>query len=428
MANSHRSLIAWPTWTRPLVLAVAAGLSVMMIPAPALADDPVREWNEIARQLIVVPAFSPVQQTRAMAIVHVAMHDAVNAITADYERYNPVGSPPSGASPQAATIAAARRALEGIGGDSSFLAQAYAASLSRHGIDPGDPGLAFGEAIADGILALRENDGATAATFPYLPPTAGAPGVWTPMSSAPAAQALLPGWGQVRPWVIRSSSQFLPEPPPALDSERYARDHREVQQVGALVSPDRSDEQTNIALFWRASPTALWNPILRQVVEVRQLDLATTAQVMALFYLAAADASVACWDAKYLYNFWRPQPAIARGDEDGNDATAHDAAWRPLVATPPHPEYPSGHTTNSGAMAFALALLFGDSPGFVMEATSTTNPGFVREWRAFSEGVDEVIDARVYSGIHFRTADEVGARLGRQVARFVVTHALRPRR
>ena len=129
---------------------------------------------------------------------------------------------------------------------------------------------------------------------------------------------------------------------------------------------------------------------------------------MALFYLAAADASVACWEAKYAYNFWRPQPAIARGDEDGNDATAGDPAWRPLIPTPPHPDYVSGHTANSGAMAFVLAGIFGDSPGFVVEMTSSQNVGFVRQWQTFSEGVQEVIDARVYSGIHFRTADEVG--------------------
>ena len=147
---------------------------------------------------------------------------------------------------------------------------------------------------------------------------------------------------------------------------------------------------------------------------------------MALFYLAAADASIACWDAKYAYDFWRPQAAIARGDEDGNDATSGDPAWRPLVPTPPHPDYASGHTANSGAMAFTLALLFGDAPGFVIEATSSTNPGFVRRWFTFSEGVKEVIDARVYSGIHFRTADEVGALMGGKVAWFVVSRALRP--
>jgi PAP2 superfamily len=385
------------------------------------------EWNDIARQLVV--PLAPVQQTRAMAIVHVAMHDAVNAITGEYERYNPIGSAPAGASPQAAAIAAANRALAGIFGDSavdSAFPGKYTASLAAHGISSGDPGLAFGALVAQGILDLRQNDGAAVAAYPYVPPDAGDVGVWMPINSSLAAQALLPGWGNVTPWALTSGSQFRPEPPPVLGSEAYAKDYNEILHIGALMNSARTDEQTRIALFWRGSPTALWNPILRKAVDAHHLDLSATGRVMALFYLAAADASVACWDAKYAYNYWRPQPAIVHGDEDGNDTTSGNPDWRPLVSTPPHPEYPSGHTSNSGAMAFVLALMFDDAPGFVIEATSSTNPGFVRHWYTFSEGVEEVVDARAYSGIHFRTADEVGARLGRQVARFVVTHALRP--
>ncbi len=292
----------------------------------------------------------------------------------------------------------------------------------------GDPGLAFGESVGARIFQLRQDDGATLARFPYLPAGAGQPGIWTPLSAALTAQALVPGWGNVTPWVLRSAAQFRPEAPPALGSEAYARDYNEVKEVGAVASSVRTTEQSNIALFWRASPTALWNPVLRTAIQSRNLNLSETARVMALFYLAGADASVACWEAKYFYNFWRPQPAIARGDEDGNDGTVADPAWRPFIPTPPHPDYVSGHTANSGAMAFVLAGIFGDSPGFVVEMTSSQNVGFLRQWQTFSEGVQEVIDARVYSGIHFRTADEVGARLGRQVAQFVLTHALRPTR
>ena len=138
-------------------------------------------------------------------------------------------------------------------------------------------------------------------------------------------------------------------------------------------------------------------------------------------YLATADASIACWDAKYAYNFWRPMTAIKSGDSDGNESTAADGAWAPLIATPPHPEYPSGHATNSSAMAMILESLFDDNPGVSIVVTQT---GITRQWRTFSEGVDEVIEARIYSGIHFRTADEVGARLGSKVARFVMKHAL----
>jgi len=222
--------------------------------------------------------------------------------------------------------------------------------------------------------------------------------------------------------VLRSGSQFRPDAPPTLDSEQYARDYNEIKQIGVLNSATRTAEQTQIAFFWRASPTAIWNNVLSQVIATRDLDLSATARIFALFYLAAADASIACWEAKYIYNFWRPQPAIRSGDFDGNDFTAGDGTWAPLIATPPHPEYPSGHTANSSAMARILMLVFEDNPGVPIVVTIS---GITREWNRFSEGVEEVIDARIYSGIHFRTADEVGARLGRQVARFVSTHSLR---
>ena len=413
-----------------LLAALMSLLFVAATAAPAGAGvDPVLEWNDVARQLVVVPALTPVEQTRMMAIVHVAMHDAVSAITREYERYAPGTSAPAGATPEGAAISAAFTALKQLfpaAEAQSLLTGRYSASLQNNGIAPSDPGIAFGAAVAAGILALRQNDGAALAKYVFIPPGAGSIGVWAPVSTAPAAQSLLPGWGAVTTWVLRSGAQFRPDAPPDVGSRRFARDQDEVRTVGAQSTLARTDEQTQIALFWRASPTAIWNPVLRQAVEARALSLSDTARATALFYLAASDASVACWEAKYYYNFWRPQAAIVAGDVDGNPGTVGDPAWLPLVPTPPHPDYPSGHAANSGAMAAILKLLFGDSPGFVIVATSSQNPGFVRKWDTFSEGVDEVIDARVFSGIHFRTADRVGVRLGRQVARFVLTHALRP--
>ena len=244
-----------------------------------------------------------------------------------------------------------------------------------------------------------------------------------PISSAPGAQALLPGWGSVTPFVLRSGSQFRPEAPPARDSEQYAKDYDEIKIIGAAGSTVRTPLQTDIATFWLASPTAIWNPVLRQAVAAQNLDLSAEARAVALFYLAASDASVACWDAKYEHNFWRPQPAIRGGDADGNDLTTGDGTWTPLHGTPRHPEYPSGHTSNSSAMATILRLLFGEGTGAPIVVTLGS---ITRQWETFDEAAEEVIDARVYSGIHFRTSDEVGARLGRQVARFVSTHALRP--
>jgi hypothetical protein len=409
-----------------ILIGLSAGLTADVFSAPA--SDPVMDWNDIAREFIVVPALAPVEQTRAMAIVHVAVHDAVNAITGRYEQYKPGSTAPAGTSLEAATISAAYTALAGTVGSSDALSSRYAASLAAYSVSPMDPGLAFGKAVAEEILALRHPsvDGSGAARFAYTAPGAGDPGVWTPVSAAAAAQALLPGWGSVTPWVLRSGSQFRPDAPPARESEQYARDYNEVREIGAFTSALRSEIQTQIALFWRASPTAIWNPVLRQAVRARGLSLVDTARVMALFYMAGADAGVACWDAKYSHNFWRPQAAIVNGDVDDNEATIAEPGWTPRVPTAPHPEYPSGHTSNSAAMASVLQAFFGDDPGFVIEATSSQAPGLTRRWATFSEGVDEVIDARVYSGIHFRTSDEVGARLGRQVAQFTLTHALRP--
>ena len=418
---------------RVRALLLAALMSMLLVAAtaaPAGAGvDPVLEWNDIARQLVVVPALAPVEQTRLMAIVHVAMHDAVSGITREYERYAPGAPAPAGATAEAAAISAAFTVLRQLfpaPEAQALLASRYSTSLQNNGVPPSDPGIAFGATVAAGILALRQDDGAAVAKYVFIPPGAGSIGVWAPVSSAAAAQSLLPGWGAVTTWVLRSGAQFRPDAPPAVDSRRFARDQEEVRTIGAQSTLARTGEQTQIALFWRASPTAIWNPVLRQAVESRALSLSDTARVTALFYLAASDASVACWEAKYHYNFWRPQAAIVAGDVDGNAVTVGDPAWLPLVPTPPHPDYPSGHTANSGAMAAVLTLLFGDSPGFVIVATSSQNPGFVRKWETFGEGVDEVIDARVFSGIHFRTADRVGARLGRQVAQFVITHALKP--
>jgi hypothetical protein len=419
------------TLRQRLVIAVVLGIAFSGLPAyPASGTaeasvlDPVTEWNQQAVALTVLPAsaLAPVQQNRVMAIVQVSVHDAVNGITGEYATYLPAAPAPDGASAEAAAIAAAHLALRTLfSGHVATLDALFVDSLAAHGLSGDDPGVAFGQAAASAILAARADDRAAQAQFDYVAPGAGDPGVWVALNNAPA---LLPGWGSVTPWALRSGSQFRPGPPPPLDGERYAADYDEVRQIGALNSPTRTAEQTQIANFWRiGSPVAIWNSALTQVLASRDLDLSATARAFALVYMAASDAGVACWDAKYAYNYWRPQPAIRSGHLDGNDATEGDATWVPLHATPPHPEYPSGHSTASSSIATTLELLFGEDPGVPLVVTIA---GITREWSTFDEAVDEVIDARVYSGIHFRTADEVGARQGRQVARFVFTHALRP--
>jgi len=391
--------------------------------AAVAAGDAVMEWNQNALNATVTAGQGPLPQSRSMTIVQVAVHDAVNAITRKHNTYQAYGPAPAGASAEAAAIAAAHRVLVTLfPGQQAVLDPLRAASLAARTLTEADLGIGVGESAAAAILQARVNDGASLAQFPYVAPGAGTIGVWVPVGTA---AALLPGWGNVTPWVIHSPSQFRPDAPPSLDSGRYTRDYKEIKEMGGAISQLRTPTQTEIGRFWLATPSVLWNYVARQVIEARALDLSDTAQALALMYLAASDAGIACWEAKYTYNFWRPITAIRNGHLDGNDRTVADGGWTPLFPTPQHPEYISGHSTNSSAMATVLALLFGDDPGMKITAISPTNAGFVRQWDTFGEGVDEVIDARVYSGLHFRTSDEVGARVGRQVAKFVVQHALR---
>ena len=415
---------------RPELSGSAAAVTMRNAKVALPAQDAVTEWNQEAVRLTLLTssALAPVQQTRVMAIVQVAVHDAVNGITGEYATYLSPGPAPAGASPEAAAIAAAHHALrELFASQPAQVAQLdilFANSLASNELSEANPGVEYGRMAAAAILAARANDHSALAEsqYPYTAPGAGLPGVWVPVSSAPNAQALLPGWGNVTPFVLRSGSQFRPDAPPALDSDRYAKDYNEIKIIGASNSSTRTAEQTAIGQFWLASPTAIWNPVLTQVIATRDFNLSAKARAFALFYLAATDAGIACWDAKYVYNFWRPQAAIRNGDLDNNDSTAVDGTWLPLHPTPRHPEYPSGHSSNSSAMAAILTELFGDNPGVPIVVTLS---GITRQWDTFSEGVDEVIDARVYSGIHFRTSDEVGARMGRQIAQFASTHALR---
>jgi hypothetical protein len=408
------------TVTAALTMALAAtGMA-------AEANDAVMEWNQIALAATVTAGQGAVPQIRSMTIVQVSVHDAVNGISGAYDTYLQRRLRGGNASAEAAAIAAAHHALVAL-----FPAQApalnavRAASLAARGLSTSDPGVAFGESIAAEIVALRANDGSAQAQFTYSPPTSGMAGGWTLVGSAPA---LLPGWGSVMPWVLPSGSRFRIDGPPALRSSRYARDFDEVKAIGSATSTTRTAEQTEIARFWLASPAVIWNSVARGVLERRRLDLSSTARTLGLMYLAAADASIVCWQTKYTVNFWRPLTAIQQADADDNTQTIADPTWAPLFPTPQHPEFLSGHATNSAAMAAALRAVFGDSPGVPIVASSSTNPALERRWKSFGEGVAEVIDARVYSGIHFRSTDEVSAEVGRDIARLVIIRHLRARR
>lgn len=406
-----------------ILSAFIASVFAVFAAAPVQADDVIAEWHQEAVRLTVLPSsnLAPVQQNRVMAIVQLSVHDAVNGYTVEYETYLPRVFSYQNLSPEAAAIGASYRALRTLfPSHSASLDNLFLTSLSAHGLSVNDPGVNYGIAAATRVLAARANDGAALAQFNYTAPGAGLPGIWVPLTAQPA---LLPGWGDVTPLVLRSGDQFRPDPPPALGSEEYERDYNEIKEIGSLNSPTRTAEQTQIATFWLASPVAIWSQPLAQLNAAHDFSLSQRARAFALVYLASADSGIACWEAKYEYNYWRPEPAIRRGAEDGNDATTADPTWTPLFPTPRHPEYPSGHTTVSTSIGTILQNIFGNDPDIPITSTIA---GIRREWDTIDEGLDEVIDARVYSGIHFRTADEVGSRQGRQVAQFILTHALRP--
>lgn len=406
------------------IAAILGGFAACVITTrTAGVEAAVYEWNQIALTATTTGAQEPAPQLRSMTIVQVAMHDAVNLITRKHRTYLSHVAAPAGASAEAAAIGAAHTALVSLfASQIDAFDRARAASLAARQLTEADPGIRLGDRVATAILAARADDGASRASFAFTAPGSGAPGVWVAIDSTPA---LLPGWGNVTPWVLRSSSEFRPPGPPLLDGARWARDYNEVKQFGSQAGSWRTAEQTEIARFWMSSPSVIWNGVARAIIDARGLDASDTAHVLAMIYLAASDAAVTCWAAKYTFNFWRPQHAIHSGALDGNQETVGDPGWTPLFPTPPHPDYLSGHATNSSAMATMLELFFGDNPGQAIVAASPTNPGFRRQWRTFSEGVEEVVDARIYAGLHFRTSDEAGAQVGRRVARFVFEHALR---
>jgi hypothetical protein len=386
--------------------------------------DVVRDWN---KQLFKVPSAVGPPQARLLAIMHVAMHDAINSITGEYQTYRRPATAPFGASPVAAGAAAAHRVLVTL--LPASMIPEYDAALADSLKDIPDPertwGVNVGEDVAQRLLDERSHDG-IAVVVPYTPGTG--PGAWVPTPPLFAA-ALLPGFGKVVPFALRSGDQFRPDGPPSLTSEEYAADLNEVQARGDVkgeLNGQRSHAESATARFWLGNSIPIFMQIARQISFDRGLGLSENARFFALLSIAGMDAYVAAWDAKYTYNFWRPVTAIRQADSDGNPATIGDTSWLPLGPTPPFPDYVSGHTTYTGAFVHVLERIFGTDP----VTFTVTNPNVPleeqsRTYHSIGELSDEMIEARILAGIHFRTADIDGDRVGRQVAQFALTHVLR---
>jgi hypothetical protein len=397
---------------------LAAAISV--VPAVSAADV-VTEWNQKAGAALAEAKVYAFVGSRAMSLVHVAMFDAINSVEGRYTPYKVKVPAPTGSSAEAAGTAAAHAVLVKLFPEQkASLDEAYATSLAQIPDGSGKTaGIGVGEEVAGKILALRAADGADAPNT-YRPSTA--PGVYVPTTLPIASQ-----WGNVTPWVMERGSQFRPAAPPALTSAQWAQDYNEVKDLGGKKSTTRTAEQTEMARFWVITGPQSWDPIVRQLAAAPGRSLIENARLFALVEIAAADAYIAVFDAKYTFNFWRPITAIRNGDLDGNDATSRDAGWEPVIDTPLHPEYPCAHCISSAAVRAVLEPEFGKGP-VSLSMTSSAAPGAVHKWASIQEWAEEVSAARICGGIHYRNSTVVGKDMGKKIGELAVRNYLTPAR
>jgi hypothetical protein len=360
-----------------------------------------------------------------LAYVHIAMYDVVVALHGGYKPFAVrLTSVPADASVDAAIAAAAHRVLVTMfPTDQVYLDGRYALALSAvpDGISKND-GIAIGEQVAMGLLTARAGDGWNA-FVPYFPGSG--PGAWQPTPPAFAA-AIVPWLAVMRPFTFDAPSQFRVDPPPALGSGQWAQDYNEVRLVGSASSTSRTPEQTDIARFYGEHAGIQYARNFRALAEEKGLSLDDDARLFAMLYVTAADTTIGCFDSKYYYGFWRPVTAIRAGDTDGNPQTTGDSVWSPLLTTPAHPEYPSAHGCFTASVSEIISNFFGTKK--VSITLTSTFPGAPpqRTFRSTDDLVHEIIDARVYEGIHYRTSTVHGAVLGHRVARWVVKHEFQP--
>src|SRR6266436_3109883 len=406
-----------------LIVALLATSPVLVLAAP---PDPVLEWIDVMNTTVLTAGAAPNVTSRVVALVSASVFDAVNGIEPRFRPLQVRPEAPHNASQRAAAIQAAYAILLNLyPAQSGTLTIRRNASLealaSTEKAESIAAGVAWGQTVADAIWTSRLTDGFT----PPPPPFLGAPvvGVWRPTPPANASGAT-PQIATMTPWVLTRPSQFRLPPPLALNSPEYAADLNEVKVMGSLSSSMRTSDQSELALFWALNTPLAWNRITAQISAERGLSLTENAHLFALLNLTLSDALIACWDSKYRYVFWRPITAIRAGLTPA-DA---DPLWEPwldsLTGTPAHPEYPSAHSSMSGAAAFILAAAFGENTDFSL--TSEIRPG-TRSYSSFSDATAEIVDARVFGGIHFRTSCLRANTLGRAVADYVSRHAMRAR-
>jgi hypothetical protein len=406
------------------------GLSIVatLLFSPTISRaDVVLDWNAIVVTTLnsQTPPVNPFAQARFAAITQLAVFEAVNTITRDYQPYLGTIIAPGGASAEAAAVVAAHRVLVTyFPGSTTALDSARASSLAA--VPDGMSklgGIAVGEAAAAAMIALRSADGSSPPQF-HLPPSSD-PGEWQLTPSCPVTGGTLLHWRNVTPFGIERSDQFRSNPPPALTSNKYKFDYNEVKEVGGIDSIERPQDRADVARFFAAvNPVNAFGSVARQVAAARGDSLSENARTFALFNMAISDGLVSSQETKYHYTFWRPETAIRAGGTDGNPKTDPDLGFVPLILTPCFPSYPSAHASGSYSARTVLELLFGSGRQSIT-LSSPAVPGVVLHYTRFKEITDDVDDARVYGGIHFRFDQEAGARQGRHVGRYIFRHKLR---
>jgi hypothetical protein len=398
-------------------------LSALLVIAPmaTAAANVITDWDEKAVSLVQTGTVRPpFTSHRTMAILHLAMFDAVNSIEPRYKPYKIRLPATPDTSKEAAAAAAAGAVLVKLVPDAAADVQSnltsYLATLPDG--DAKAKGIQLGQEVAAKILAARENDGASAPDA-YRPRTK--PGVYIPT-------AMPVGWQVARmtPFVLASASQFRAKPPPSLKSAEWARDYNEIKDLGAKNSMKRTAQQTEDARFWLLVGPRAYHPMPRQIVIAKNMDLLASARFMALFSMAMVDCGIAFFDAKYKYEFWRPITAIRNGDIDGNSATERDASWEPIDATPLHPEYPCAHCVQSSTAAAVIQGLLGSDEIPEVALTSPFVPGVTHRFTNLRAFTDEVANARIYAGFHYRFSTIAGREMGEKIGAWTVESIMPP--
>jgi hypothetical protein len=402
-----------------------AVLPIVVLPAFAglkERGDAVTEWNVRSGEIVVEARLGAQPAHRVLAIVHTAVYEAVNAITRRYRSSYMQLEVAADASVDAAVAAASRTTLVSIvPSQRAMIDSIYEAALTIIADGPAKrAGLVAGEKAAAAILALRADDVADAGEM-YRPHTTA--GVYVPTVIPIVSQ-----WPRRKPWLMKSAAQFRPGPPPKLGSAIWARDFNETKELGARSSKRRTAEQTEMARFWEATTPPVYHGIVRSVANMQGREVTQNARLFAAVTQAVDDAQIAVMDAKYHYNFWRPITAIRNGDLDDHGATERDPSWVPFVETPLHPEYPCAHCITSAVIGTVLQAEIGTGPMPMLKSTSHTARGAERSWSNIADFMQEVANARIYDGVHYRNSNEVGTAMGKQIGELAVAKYLAPDR